>query len=59
MILGQVQLIIGLFIEKEKKKAQGPFITNITLFTWKKCRHTFALQDHVALRLLNDSGPPC
>lgn len=57
MILGQVQLIMGLFIVK--KKARGPFLTEITLFTWKNCGHTFALKEgHVALRLLNDSSPP-
>ena len=41
MILGQVQLIMDLFIGK-KKKVQGPFVTKLIL-TWKKCRHTFAL----------------
>lgn len=53
VILGQVQLIMSLFIGK---KVQAPFLTKIILFTWKKMYSHICPVDCVALHLLNGFG---
>lgn len=58
MILGQVQLIMGLFIEKKKPLVPSSqklhYLHGKTVVTHLPCE-----EGYVALHLLNYSGPPC